>query len=464
MGLLDRITQRPFGQNTALARPVGGYGAGDQYRQQAALYGRALRHLNWAGRHGDVSADIAAIGLRDKANAAGYTPGGLMHDDERNASVAGKIATQGQMNADAGQSGILSRQRTQDSLNAYNGVPAATPPTGLRTGGLATGGLTPATPVTPSTGTPSSPSVIGTTTSPVATPTPTLGGGAAGAAQDSGVFSPVAPASAPGNSPQGLSGLGLTSSIPALNGAPATPATGLSPLGLTSSIPALNGATTPAAPQSQILARVAGPTSPMATTPAVTSPPTSSPAVLDENYMPPRSSESSKILARSSGGLINGMPAHEVNAALRQQAASGEAPPKATTVFDELENAKAAYQHTLAGNGTDEEHKANKQRLTDLVALASKEAPPKEAPTQGSYKGSDPTAVARDEKAYQDYQATLNGGDGDPSRAFSKLNDVYHRANSIDQARINAATLVRAGNQVKSDKALRESQILKRTR
>lgn len=461
MGLLDRITSRPFGQNTALATPVGGYGAGDQYRQQAAAYGRALRHLRWAGLRGDVNADIAAIGLRDKANANGYTPGGIMHDEERNAQVAGKIAAQSQMNADAGQSGILSRLRTRDSINAYNGVPAATPTTGLTVTGLA-----PATPVTP---TPASPSALGTTTSPVATPTPTLGGGAAGAAQDSGVFSPVAPASAPGNSTQGLSGLGLTSSIPTLNTPDATsPATGLSSLGLASSIPAING--TPAAPQSQILSRVAGPTSPMAAapaaTPAVTTPPMSSLATMDDSYMPPRSSESSKILARSSGGLINGMPAHEVNAALRAQNATENAtpPPKATTVFDELAKAKDAYQHTLAGNGTDEEHQANKQRLTELVALAGGEAPLKAAPTQGTYKGSNPAAVARDEQAYRDYQGSLAENAGDPSMEFSKLNENYRRANSVDQAKIIAATLARGGKQMQSDKDLRESQILKRTR
>lgn len=92
MALLDRITQNPFGQNTALSNGSQ-HSSGNQFRAQGAAYGRALRLLNRRARRGDVNASLKAIDVRDQANSDGYLPGGIGNTSERNADIAGRVNT-----------------------------------------------------------------------------------------------------------------------------------------------------------------------------------------------------------------------------------------------------------------------------------------------------------------------------------------------------------------------------------
>lgn len=95
--LLDRYDQmqkRPFGTNTALSdgnqKGVGGT-AGSQYRRQAAAYGQALRILNREARRGNAQSALSAIAVRDKANAAGFAPGGIRDKAEADAGILGRV-------------------------------------------------------------------------------------------------------------------------------------------------------------------------------------------------------------------------------------------------------------------------------------------------------------------------------------------------------------------------------------
>lgn len=93
MALLDRITQNPFGYNTALSNGsqngVGG-SFGDQYKAQGAAYGRALRLLNRQARKGNINASLQAIKTRKDAMGDGFSPGGIGNVAERNADIEGR--------------------------------------------------------------------------------------------------------------------------------------------------------------------------------------------------------------------------------------------------------------------------------------------------------------------------------------------------------------------------------------
>lgn len=73
-------------------------------------------------------------------------------------------------------------------------------------------------------------------------------------------------------------------------------------------------------------------------------------------------------------------------------------------------------------------------------------ARPAYAHQEGSYRGSDQTAVPRYMQQVQAYQAGFGGQapDGQQQQATAQMNNVYNQANSLDQAKIVAASLRRA--------------------
>jgi len=117
----DEMQRRPFGTNTALSdgnqNGVGGT-AGGQMRRQGEAYGRALRLLNRQARRGDARSALSAIAVRDEANAAGYSPGGIGRPDERNAGILGRLRSQSQAAGDAEQAKALNRTAAEENLNA----------------------------------------------------------------------------------------------------------------------------------------------------------------------------------------------------------------------------------------------------------------------------------------------------------------------------------------------------------
>jgi hypothetical protein len=250
---------------------------------------------------------------------------------------------------------------------------------------LTSGSSPTVTPATPSLTTPASPA------------TTTLGGGGA-APVTSGVSSPGAPsapnpATAAGSS---LAGMGLTSSIPFLNTESAPP----QPVG--------SSPTPPVAP-----------------------------------------SQVAPVVHHS---RINGMPAAEAIAKVTADAdAIRDAPtPEQTqnTLLDRYERAKARYRNTMAGNGSDEDHKA---ATDDLMALSKEMATkPGKAPesTQGTYKGSDSSIIDRHDRAWAKYQAAIAAGE-DPDAAKREMDGIYRGGNSLDQARLSGANLVKQTNILK---------------
>ena len=124
--LLDRYDQmqsRPFGTNTALSdgnqNGVGG-SAGSQYRRQEAAYGQALRILNRAARRGDARSAMAAIDVRNQANEAGYSPGGIRNRAEFNSGILGRIGSTQQANDDLGQANDMNRTRGMEAVGTVN--------------------------------------------------------------------------------------------------------------------------------------------------------------------------------------------------------------------------------------------------------------------------------------------------------------------------------------------------------
>lgn len=80
----DAMQRAPLGTYSALRRPSP---VASQYKRQSEMYGQALRTLSRAARRGDANAAITAIGLRDKANADGYTPGGIGRSEDFGTNV-----------------------------------------------------------------------------------------------------------------------------------------------------------------------------------------------------------------------------------------------------------------------------------------------------------------------------------------------------------------------------------------
>lgn len=116
----DRMQRTPFGESSSLnPSPVSGV-VGQQYRRQQEDYNTAMRILRRQGRRGDASSAIGAIKLRDQANAAGFSPGGIRQHDEFNAGIAGRAQSleQGAMDRERAQQ--LDRTLVDEELGAVD--------------------------------------------------------------------------------------------------------------------------------------------------------------------------------------------------------------------------------------------------------------------------------------------------------------------------------------------------------
>lgn len=124
---LEQMQSRPFGTNTALSdgneRGVGG-SAGSQIRKQESAYGRALRILDRQARRGDANSALRAIGVREQANAQGFSPGGIRNKAEADAGILGRINAMEQGAADRAQAEQLTRQQIAGQLGGTGQVAA----------------------------------------------------------------------------------------------------------------------------------------------------------------------------------------------------------------------------------------------------------------------------------------------------------------------------------------------------
>lgn len=122
---LDRnaeMQRQPLGTFSALRRPSP---VATQYKRQSEMYGMALRTLSRAARRGDAGAAMDAIKVRDQANAAGFTPGGI----QRNEDVQGNIASREQDYQIGSQD--LERKATLDRRSGGMSLSRDTEGTGL---------------------------------------------------------------------------------------------------------------------------------------------------------------------------------------------------------------------------------------------------------------------------------------------------------------------------------------------
>lgn len=122
MALLDRydqIQRRPLGTNTALSDGsqygVGG-SDGSQLRKQESAYGRALRILDRQARRGDANSALGAIKVRNEANAAGFSPGGIRNKAEADAGILGRLSAMDQAAQRRNRTQSLLDQRTDETL------------------------------------------------------------------------------------------------------------------------------------------------------------------------------------------------------------------------------------------------------------------------------------------------------------------------------------------------------------
>lgn len=101
-----------------------GGSAGSQYRRKAESYGQALRVLNREARRGDPGSAMAAIKVRNEANAAGFSPGGIQNRAEKLAGMYGWMRGLNQANRDLALKGDVARQ---NDLNALGNGAATVP-------------------------------------------------------------------------------------------------------------------------------------------------------------------------------------------------------------------------------------------------------------------------------------------------------------------------------------------------
>ena len=80
--------EKRFG-DSPLSRDAYGGAAGYQYRRQSEAYGRALRQLRRRGRRGDTGAVLDEIAVRDQANRAGFSPGGIRSQEDHAVAARG---------------------------------------------------------------------------------------------------------------------------------------------------------------------------------------------------------------------------------------------------------------------------------------------------------------------------------------------------------------------------------------
>jgi len=105
-----------IGQGRTLSRGYYGGSEGANYRRQAEAYDRGVRQLRRASRRGDTGAALKEISLRDKANAARYTPGGIRDRQEFQSGLAGSIARREQMETDRRRDEEFRRKDTERKL------------------------------------------------------------------------------------------------------------------------------------------------------------------------------------------------------------------------------------------------------------------------------------------------------------------------------------------------------------
>lgn len=87
---LDRLAamqRTPVGASRLMGPPSD---ASSQYRQQASMYGQALRNLSRAARRGDARAAVDAVQVRHQANAGGFMPGGIRSYDTFQGDIAAR--------------------------------------------------------------------------------------------------------------------------------------------------------------------------------------------------------------------------------------------------------------------------------------------------------------------------------------------------------------------------------------
>jgi hypothetical protein len=124
------MQRTPFGESSSLnPSPVSGV-VGQQYRRQQEDYNTAMRILRRQGRRGDAGSAIKAVQLRDQANAAGFSPGGIRRRDEFDAGIAGRAFSLEQGAVDRERAQQLDRTLVEEELDALNApgrVSAASP-------------------------------------------------------------------------------------------------------------------------------------------------------------------------------------------------------------------------------------------------------------------------------------------------------------------------------------------------
>lgn len=120
---LDAMQRAPLGTFSALRRPSP---VATQYKRQAEMYGQALRTLSRAARRGDAGAAMSAIELRDKANADGFSPGGIQRKEDFTANVFDREQSLMKRNADLGAANEMDRKTSGMVLDRGGVNPNAT--------------------------------------------------------------------------------------------------------------------------------------------------------------------------------------------------------------------------------------------------------------------------------------------------------------------------------------------------
>lgn len=103
---LDDLQRKPFGQASRLRD--NSQSGSSQYRKKAEDYNTAMRVLRREARRGDSSSALGAIRLRERANADGYSPGGIRKKSEFDADNMGRIR--------AAEQGAIARESATDAL------------------------------------------------------------------------------------------------------------------------------------------------------------------------------------------------------------------------------------------------------------------------------------------------------------------------------------------------------------
>ena len=115
-----------------------GGAAGSNYRRQAEDYNTATRLLRRQARRGDAGSALDLIRLRQEANDAGFTPGGIRRKEEFDASTMGSIQARERGAFDRERAADLMRRRTMEQMGED---PAAEASAATGVGGTQTDGI-----------------------------------------------------------------------------------------------------------------------------------------------------------------------------------------------------------------------------------------------------------------------------------------------------------------------------------